>query len=172
MDSQDLVWKDRSPRGCIVFLVCLCIFKNCSTYKHLLSSFLLHCTLRSLWICPYLSFFVLHNGASGYCRAAKVVYCFPSVAVCYVVEDWQQCERLKKRTIASVHFISYLGLFLCGFTSQCKWIDSRTKMEDIFLCGTCSILREYFSLKLDVDHRTTVICRSLYREATNRQYIL
>lgn len=68
VNFQALVWKDRGPRGHIIFLACLCMFKNCLTYKYLLSSFLLHCALHSLWICPYLSFFILHDGAPGSVR--------------------------------------------------------------------------------------------------------
>lgn len=89
--------KTGAPRGYIVFIVCLCTFKNCPTYKHLLSSCLLHCTLHSLWMCPYLSFFVLHDGASGYCQVARAVYCFPSAAACCAIEDGNSVKDQKTK---------------------------------------------------------------------------
>lgn len=168
MNFQALVWKDRGPRGHIIFLACLCMFKNCLTYKYLLSSFLLHCALHSLWICPYLSFFILHDGAPGSVRIdlfnVPHVLLLPvqlkMATVCRTTKN--QTKPNQNKTNLVILFFMW-GLFLCILSSQCQWIDPKIKMEGIFLYGLCSTLRVYFSLKLEFGHKTCQIV-SCYTE--------
>lgn len=102
------------------FLVCSCTLKDCSTHKHLLSSFL--CTLHSLWTCPCFSFFVLHNGASGYCQAARIASPVLLAAVqLKMVTVWR--TKREPRAMASIYFVIHPEIgFLC-LLSISKWID-------------------------------------------------